>query len=283
MFMKSTRTLALAVAVVASAMVTVKGGTFSYNDRDILAVFTKVGGPDVAIDLGSAESFSSLASVDFSSTAGFVKYNATTQLKDIFGGSLSGVTFTIFGGQKNSAAVDGVSTAKNTSWLSVANVTGTVTGFNGSNTAGLIANVASSVGYPGGTAGFLKIANDLATDAVSNNGTVLVTQQADPNYTAFGFSSNNKPSSAQHPGIYNYIPGGAGQLQNDAGSTSDFYKFAPGVGSTKGAATFLGTFNLDAASGALTFTSVPEPGDYALVAGGILLAGAILRRRSQNR
>ena len=281
--MNSTRILTLAAAAAAISASALAQGTFNYNDRDIIAVFTKSGGPDVAVDLGSPESFDTHY-VDFTASAGFVKYNATSQLLSIYGGSLSGVQFTIFGSQKNTAGADSVSTAQRTSWLSVAESTagiigGPYNGFSPSGAASLNANVTTAVGYPGGTTGFKKIASDNAVNAVSNNGTVLVTQQADNDYTAYGFSSKNQPNNSQKLGIYATKPAGTA-LQNDAGGTSDFYQFPT---SSSSSATFLGTFHLDQTTGVLSYSAVPEPGEYAAIAGGALLAGAMIRRRFQKR
>ena len=282
--MNSTRILTLAVAAAAISASSVAQGTFNYNDRDIIAVFTKSGGPDVAVDLGTPESFDTQTAVTFNT-----KFDPSTQLLSIYGGNLTGVSFTIFGSQKNTAATDSVSTAQRTSWLSIAEptpgpvagqaATGPFPGFGSTAAATLNANVNTAVGYPGGTSGFKKIASDNAVDAISNNGTVLVTQQSDNDYTAYGFSSKNQPNNSQKLGVYGVKPAGT-SLDNAAGGTSDFYQFPT---SSATAASFLGTFHLDQNSGVLSFTAVPEPGEYAAIAGGALLAGAILRRRFQKR
>jgi hypothetical protein len=69
----------------------------------------------------------------------------------------------------------------------------------------------------------------------------------------------------------------AGFLTNGAPVRSDFYQLKPGSGS----GTYLGYFQLGN-NGSMTFTTVPEPATWAMLACGAALFAAIRRIRRQS-
>jgi hypothetical protein len=259
MIMNKTRFLAAVSVATLSTTAWAQLGSFNYSDKDLVAVFTKAGSDDFAVDLGPASSFQNGSNVDFTS-----KYSVSALLAT-YGGSLSGVNWTVFGGASPSTP--------HNIWISIDQPNTTPLGFKAS-TATSDASIAKNNG-----AGLNAISGE--GTAVLNTATSLRYTRSDALYANDGFSALNIPGDATHSGVYGYT---SQQEYNVLGAKSDLYQFIAGTGNSRGAVSILGPLELEN-NGHLVFNPVvvPEPQDYAVIAGGALVAGAMLRRRFQSR
>ena len=227
------------------------------------------------VDLGPVSQFRSLAP---GATLSFAdRYSVTDQLLPTFG-SVNGLTFSILGTQRGAGDV-----AANTSWLTLkradvdvptlapfgytvsktANLQSAISGIYGDGVGSGVAAYAGSATYPPST----KTAIIVPTSGL------FAADSYSVKYSAVG----GLKSLVASPGVENTTPD---TFSTTPGAVvrSDLYEYAPGTAAAP--AKYLGNFTFGN-DGKLKFTATPEPGEYALVALGLigLLGGHAWNRR----
>ncbi len=248
---------------------------FNYTSRDLVAEFRRTGSPDVTIDLGSVDSFTSLSpgqTVDLTS-----RYSPSLLNSD-FGG-LDSLSFSVIGTHKLSLSdpTDPV----NTSWLTVPRAdpdTGTSAPnrYGNSKSQNISSDISGILG-DGSTHGALVYAASASYPPSTSTALVIPTSgvAAANSFSTLYTGTGGLKSLVASPGIEKTTPSdfSSGVVR------SDLYEYLPGSPTTK--ASYLGVFTLES-DGVLTFQAVPEPGECGVAFGG-LLAGAGLWVRLRNR
>jgi hypothetical protein len=245
-------------------------GAFTYTPGDLILAFKETGHSDVVVNLGNADTFLagagssplSLSSV-FEYSLGGTTHNAFTEA---FGTGV-GVSVAVF---NNFAAS---STPINTSYLSTRRdspLTPAVP-LKEVTTSGAQGNKSAVEGMMG--VGKLS-GIGFATTANGNGGLAIIDSTSLNSYTVqysttLLVTKDTLNSSA--------VPAGGSAVV-------DLYKVDRSATIPKPDGQFLGSFSLDS-TGALLysktgdFTAVPEPAEYSLAFGGLILGGALLRRK----
>jgi hypothetical protein len=248
---------------------------FTYNSRDLVAEFRKTGSSDVEIDLGSIDSFTSLAPsqiVDLTS-----RYSPSL-LSGIFGG-FDSLTFSVIGTHK--LGISNPTDRVNTSWLTVPRSNPDVEStapfrYSNSKSQNISSDISGILG-DGSTHGALVYAPSAGAPSTSTAIVIPTTGVAAPNsFTTLFNGTGGLKSLVSSPGIEKTTPASftLGVVR------SDLYESLPG--STTSKAAYLGVFTLES-DGVLTFQAVPEPGEYGVIFGGLLLGGAAWLRRQKHR
>lgn len=242
-------------------------GQFAYANRDVLLTFHQTGSPDLIVNAGSVSSFVNLALSSPGSTISISQYNAT-QISTAFS-SLSGVSWSAM-----SAVPSGTGDASapdNTVWLTNPrfdiNVQTTPFQQKTASTQSSWRSKVLSVAGVNSTVGAIGYSAGTALDPVSNTSTALIIPSDSPSsYSQIAGLTGNLGGTFGQGTIENTTPSGFTGV-----TRSDFYQLKPGSGNGQ----YLGYFEFGA-NGKASFTSVPEPGTWALMTlGGV----ALLRRR----
>jgi len=213
-----------------------------YNAGDLIVGFTTGSGNDVVYDLGT-----------FSSLVNGETWNISSTLSGAGHANLNNLNWGVVGAQST-----GASGSLKTSYATVptgqaaipANVPST-------GTFSSIATAVNTIGQfitsgPSGT--------DAASDAASWNGETIVGGSS-TYFNVYGSGTPNLPNSTTSASF------------TSGSVVEDFY----GVKANNTAGTLLGTFTFDS-TGTLSFTAVPEPSTYGLLAGLGLMVVTIRRQ-----
>ncbi len=161
---KLTPVLGLAGVVLASLSASAQP-VFQYNDGDLVLDFSKAGSADLEVDIGSSSSFIALAGGGAVPVSG---YNISSQLLSTFGGSLDGVSFSVFG-TTSSTSADYLSLRRLNP--SVANTV--PADFSGAKASSVSGDVNGLIGF-GTSTGILPYSAGTPADSVGNTATAVV-------------------------------------------------------------------------------------------------------------
>ena len=250
---------------------------FQYNDGDLILDFSKSGSADLEVDIGSIGSFSGLAP---GATVAVTGYNINNQLLATFGGSLDGVSFSVFGTTSTTPS-DYLSLRRQ----NVAVQNSAPNDFNGVKATQVSTAVGGIVGF-GTSKGILPWSAANTANPVANTATaaVIPTSGLDAinSFTSLYNGTGGLKSLIPTPGILNTLSGTFSETPG-AIAVSDLFEYDGNGSSSK--SLFLGDFTLSN-SGSLEFSSVsavPEPQTYGLVAGGGLLLVALRKQFRGSR
>jgi hypothetical protein len=248
--------------------------TFSYHTRDLLLDFHRSGSADLEVNIGSINNYKGLAAGTILTIS---QYDVNSQLKGNFG-NLNSLGFSVIGAQKGT----GADTA-NTSWFTLRRTdplvqTSAPNRYTASKTAS-IQSAISGIAGDGTGSGALHYGSSHPADLVGNTLTAVIVPtsglEAADSYSTKSTAVGGLSSLVASPGVENFSP-----ADFSSGSiVSDLYEYAPGPSSAQ--ATYLGSFTFGS-DGVTTFTAVPEPGTYSMLAVGFVLFGAMHLRRSQS-
>jgi hypothetical protein len=265
---KLTPVLGLAGVVLASLSASAQP-VFQYNDGDLVLDFSKAGSADLEVDIGSSSSFIALAGGGAVPVSG---YNISSQLLSTFGGSLDGVSFSVFG-TTSSTSADYLSLRRLNP--SVANTV--PADFSGAKASSVSGDVNGLIGF-GTSTGILPYSAGTPADSVGNTATAVVIPTsgvaAVNSFTTKYNGTGGLKSLLATPGAANTL---AGNFAETPGATaaSDLFEYDGNGSGSK--VLLLGEFTLGN-NGAVEFAPVPEPTTYGLAAGaGLLLV--MLRRQ----
>lgn len=269
--------MAAALSVSSGIGLIAQAQSFSYATRDLLLTFHRSGSADMEVNLGSIDSFKSLAlgsTVNLSS-----KYDITTQLDATFG-NLNSLSLSVIGTQRGAG-----SQAANTSWMTLARSNPSVPsdapfGYTASKTQSIQSQI-SGIAGDGSSSGALQYAGSHPENAVSNHGSVVIipTTGTDSinSYSVKAGSAGGLDSLIASPGVDNTTRSDFSSVVGNF-IRSDLYEYTPGSAGNR--ATWVGTFEFSN-NGVTTFTAIPEPTTTALlILGGLSIGVAKLRRKN---
>jgi hypothetical protein len=228
--------------------------SFQYSSRDLMFVLRNdsSSGSDMEVNIGSVNAYASqlpgtTVPITTFSTVQYSLANSAANINNLY--------FSVIGGD---AIGDGDATfTDRTLWLTRprADVLTQTDPWQrrSSSTQGNILSAVLGVGnnLKGWSAG-------TAADPISNSDGVVLIPNGDPNsYTILAGTEGSLNGSFGQGTIENgFLPNSSGVL------SSDLYQISPGSGDS----VYLGTFNLDTTSGSLSFTAVPEPSTWGILA-----------------
>jgi PEP-CTERM motif len=251
---KTIKTAVLASAGLALVSSSALAAGVSYADSDVLLSFTKVGAAnDFIVDLGNVSAFSQTTSFDLST-----KLFNSADLLSAFGGSLSGVTWSVWAGNGATGTA-----ATYQSWLSSASSTP----WNNQTSPTIHTqdnNITSFGGQDiGGVSGVLVAGSTTEYD---------VAQTATTSYHTYGGKIKN--SFAQ------------GTTAIGDGVTFGTKAYFTDIAVGSGPGTLLGDFTINATTGDGMWnganSAVPEPATYGVLAGAGLLLLSLRRKLGLN-
>jgi hypothetical protein len=246
--------LGLAAAGLAGLSATAQ--QFNYNNGDLILDFSKAGSADLEVDIGNVSQFTSQTPGTTVTVGG---YSINSQLLSTFGGSLSGVQFSVFGTDANTP-VDYLTLRRSTP-----SVQNPAPGDFTSSKLNTVSSDIQGIIGSGASKGILPWSAGNPADPVANTTTAVVIPTsgvaAVNSFSSLYNASGGLKSALAAPGIVNTA---------GTGSVSDLFAYAGAGSSTP--STFLGDFSFNT-DGSVSFSTVavPEPATYGLLAGAGLL------------
>lgn len=241
---------------------------FQYNDGDLVLDFSRSGSSDLEVNIGNISQFTGQAA---GTTVGVNGYSVNNQLLATFG-NLNSLQFGVIGTQNGSGS----------SYLSLRRTDPNVqnaapSDFTFSRASTVNSDINGIIGN--GTArGILPFSAGNPANAVGNTATAVVIPttgaQAVNSFSTIYNGTGGLRSALPSPGVLNTTDA---NFSGTSGAIAVLDLFQYDGAGTGAKATYLGDFTL-LNDGSFTFTAVPEPSSYALLAGFGVLALALRRR-----
>lgn len=268
-----TKSFVTAAVLAALASANASAQLMSYSTRDVIIAFRSPSTADVAVNVGQVGDFIGQAAGTTVNLTPLLTVGGVNQLATTFGSpdlsSVSGLSYGAFASGGPSAGITGgVSYAANTVW-----VTKGRSNPDTQSTAYLDVSTTTAASYRSRTEGV--IGQGATSGIIKYDGAINADLAEIPKANQNSYSTKRSAGNPNFAGTFPALEGTFGAFTL---SKIDLYQIEGTAANPKLGSDYLGFFTVTS-GGDLSFTAVPEPEEYALMFGGLLLLGAVARRR----